>query len=205
MSELYHTFEFELDPPDGADAITAANGDDEAPASTTRTRFRATIKSSAFDRSNNSFVISAIRIPSGGVPLLWQHNQDDYPLGWVDNFQKTNTSLRAELQFNTDYGYGMWFAARVAEGNIRSVSGGFTGVERKMLDDEKDPDNYYYGWVYPPYYKGRTQITKSELVEVSLVNVPADRTARIRAELAELHIPTKAEIRAALGLPPLQG
>ena len=195
-----HFQDFEIEP----DIAAAADGSErDAAADAPRQTFRATIKSAAFDRANNSFNISGIRIPSGGVPILWQHDRSGLPLGWVSDFTKTDKALKATLNFNEGHEYGMWFANLISSGAVRNVSGGFVGVQRKELDDPKNPKNYYMGYVHPAYYIGRTAITKAELVEVSLVNVPADRTARIAASLdggGGAATITRADLRRAFGL-----
>ena len=171
------------------EVIDAEEGSD-APGAPARTKFPVTIKSQAYDRDNHAFQIKSIRLPSDGVPILKHHDRYGDPLGWVDEFGKTDAAtprLTGILDFDSEDPDAMRIAGKVARKVIRYVSGGFSGVEYKMIDDPDDPDNYHYGAVGIPYlYKGRMDITKSELMEVSVVNTPADRYAKIRAAKASL-------------------
>ena len=170
-----------------------------------RRTFTATIKAQEYDRANNKFIVEGISVPRTGVPILWHHNQQGIPLGRASNFETTARTLKAKLSFSPSREWGAWAIEMIESGDMDKVSGGFTNVERRFVDDPDDPKNYWLGLQYPEYYIGRTDIISSELVEVSLVNVPADPRAQIRAGLELPQFPDINEIRAALGLPRIQG
>lgn len=178
--------------------ITAQAGDSSAGA---RSVFRATIKSSRYDRANNSFNIAGIEIAARGVPLLWHHDQQAAPLGHVNNFTKMATQLQGDIRINRGHASGDFVAQLVEEGDLNYVSGGFTNVKRRFVDDPDDRKNYRFGIKDPYFYIGRTEIVSSELVEVSVVNIPADKTATIKNALADMI--GVNDLRGALGLPPL--
>lgn len=187
-------------------ALAADEGAEPAPAPPTR--FPVVVKSQAFDRDNNSYDIQAMQIPQEGVPLLVNHDRHGMPVGWVDEFEKTsryNTPiLKAQLAFDEGDAEAMVYAGKVARRMYRWVSGGWNNITSEPIDDVDDPANYYEGIMIPWLYKGRSKITKSELMEVSLVNTPADPRAKITASVQDRAADAAMVIRAmraGFGLP----
>lgn len=123
--------------------------------------------SGVLDRTNEIVEVSGIQYDNKNLPpLLWQHKHDQ-PLGKILSLSKTAKGLEmvaqiakyeteSELKQLTD---SIWES--VKQGVIKSCSIGF-----KALDYAMDKT-------------GATVWTASELLEVSLVSVPAERGASI--------------------------
>lgn len=95
----------------------------------------------------------------GGV-LLWGHNQDKLPVGRVLWVKQDNGNLIGKARFNGQTQLSKDVEKLVKMGDLTGISVGF-----RALESEKTP-------------QGR-MFTKQELLEVSVVNIPANPDAVI--------------------------
>lgn len=103
--------------------------------------------------------------PRGGawtlpVPLLWQHRHDE-PIGWVRSIE-----ARAD---------GLWISAELAEG-IGKSDQAWQMIEAGLVDSYSIG---FHGRDWSPLAGGGKRFTDWELVEVSVVTIPADPAAKI--------------------------
>ena len=100
--------------------------------------------------------------------VLAQHDSDDWPIGKCLGFMMNSENLEATLQFHRITEEACEVADLVAAGYVRAVSVGIIPIE----SEEQTID-------------GKTVIvyTKSELVEFSVVSIPANREALIKKSI----------------------
>ena len=103
--------------------------------------------------------------------VLAQHNADEWPIGKCLGFMMNGENLEATLQFHRLTEEACVVADLVAAGYVKAVSVGIipTESEEQTIDSKKVI-------VYP----------KSELVEFSVVSIPANRDALIKKSIKEL-------------------
>ena len=103
--------------------------------------------------------------------VLAQHNADEWPIGKCLGFMMNGENLEATLQFHRLTEEACVVADLVAAGYVKAVSVGIipTESEEQTIDGKKVI-------VYP----------KSELVEFSVVSIPANRDALIKKSIKEL-------------------
>ena len=103
--------------------------------------------------------------------VLAQHNADEWPIGKCLGFMMNGENLEATLQFHRLTEEACVVADLVAAGYVKAVSVGIipTESEEQTIDGKKII-------VYP----------KSELVEFSVVSIPANRDALIKKSIKEL-------------------
>lgn len=103
--------------------------------------------------------------------VLAQHNADEWPIGKCLGFMMNGENLEATLQFHRLTEEACIVADLVAAGYVKAVSVGIipTESEEQTIDGKKVI-------VY----------TKSELVEFSVVSIPANRDALIKKSIKEL-------------------
>lgn len=101
------------------------------------------------------------RLRRGAVPLLFNHNWDD-PIGMVDRAELRDKKLVVDEAHLFDTARGREVAAMI-DGGLRNVSIGYQLIELSVGDRENDP---YIA-------------TQWELLEVSVVTVPADPTVGV--------------------------
>src|SRR5690606_408334 len=108
----------------------------------------------------------AVRVASR-LPLMDTHNQGSVSsiLGYADNFRFEGGRLFATLHIRDDHAFDL-----VADGILTGISIGYR--VRKFTDSPRDART---GQLV------RT-VTRLEIVEVSLVAVPADANATIRSQ-----------------------
>ena len=97
--------------------------------------------------------------------VLAQHDSDDWPIGKCLGFMMNGENLEATLQFHRITEEACEVADLVAAGYVRAVSVGIIPIE----SEEQTIDG-----------KTVTVYTKSELVEFSVVSIPANRQALIK-------------------------
>lgn len=121
--------------------------------------------------------------PMGGrwslpVPLLWQHKRDQ-PIGWV-------RAIEAKRD-------GLWITAELAEG-IGKSDEAWRMIEAGLVD------SYSIGFKPDkgePLPSGGLRFTSWELLEISVVTIPADPAAKIRRSIGN----TRAPIRVSSSVP----
>jgi HK97 family phage prohead protease len=100
--------------------------------------------------------------------VLAQHNADEWPIGKCLGFMMNGENLEATLQFHRITEEACEVADLVAAGYVRAVSVGIIPIE----SEEQTIDG-----------KTVTVYTKSELVEFSVVSIPANREALIKKSI----------------------
>ncbi len=132
--------------------------------------------------------------------LLWGHDSRQPPIGTVKNVRVENGQLRGEMKFASSP-RAKEGKALVDEKVLRTVSVGFKPVEWKIAEDRDDGDSWF-----PP-----VDFTKQELLELSVVSVPANANALIdvkaheagaRGALLERLAALEAEVKALRAPPP---
>lgn len=103
--------------------------------------------------------------------VLAQHNADEWPIGKCLGFMMNGENLEATLQLHRLTEEACVVADLVAAGYVKAVSVGIipTESEEQTIDGKKV-----------------TVYTKSELVEFSVVSIPANRDALIKKSIKEL-------------------
>lgn len=153
-------FEFEI-VPDGFEITTKEDGEQE------RT-MTAVISSASVDRVGDRVMPGAfVNLGKDGktTPLLWAHDRSSMPLAkslWMKN-NRQNKTVMGKFVFRNNPA-SIDAHDMVKEGFITKVSVGFN-----VLKD---------GWEQNDF--GGYDITKAEILEVSLVNIPANRDAIIQ-------------------------
>jgi phage head maturation protease len=122
--------------------------------------FEATITTASLDRYNEVIVPSGVDMEAfkKNPVVFWGHNYDGFPIAKADELMPDSAAIRARFTFPPDGIYQQADIARKLWSNhfINAVSVGIIPIERSE--------------------DGKT-ITKSELLEFSLVGVPANRDA----------------------------
>lgn len=103
--------------------------------------------------------------------VLAQHNADEWPIGKCLGFMMNGENLEATLQLHRITDEACEVADLVAAGYVKAVSVGIIPIE----SEEQTIDG-----------KRVTVYTKSELVEFSVVSIPANRDALIKKSIKEL-------------------
>jgi HK97 family phage prohead protease len=107
--------------------------------------------------------------------LLWAHNSSLPPIGTVKNLRVEDGKLRGELKFSDVNPFAQQLKAQVDAGEIGTVSVGFAPKELEVAEDRDDGQS----WMPP------LNFLKQELLELSLVPVPANPRAVIDRKAAE--------------------
>jgi HK97 family phage major capsid protein/HK97 family phage prohead protease len=111
-------------------------------------------------------------------PVLFNHNRDQIIGSWIDIRQVGNQLVGRIAWTKSDkWPMGQYIRDLVREGILRTVSVGFAPVERQPLT--KDASKEFGPW----------RFTKSELLECSLVAIPANPNAMAVAR--SLHLPSE--------------
>lgn len=104
--------------------------------------------------------------------ILWGHNQteDRLPIGkalrvWVKDRTKKNAKLMFKIQMDLEDSFAVEILRKIKEGFLNTVSVGFLPSEW----EDMDPDDFWGGRKY----------TKQDLLELSIVPVPANPEAVI--------------------------
>lgn len=103
--------------------------------------------------------------------VLAQHNADEWPIGKCLGFMMNGENLEATLQLHRITDEACEVADLVAAGYVKAVSVGIIPTE----SEEQTIDG-----------KRVTVYTKSELVEFSVVSIPANRDALIKKSIKDL-------------------
>jgi len=138
------------------------------------------------------------RIKTGGVPLLDSHNQTsvlDHALGRITAAWIEDGALLGELAFH-DTERGRQAEGMVARGELGGVSIGYRVEEWEIKDQDGnviDPERDRVPFDADLTFVG----TRWELLEASLVTVPADASASIRSSEFDMACFESAGIGAA--------
>jgi len=97
--------------------------------------------------------------------LAWQHDYSVPPIGKVLSLTQETDRIRARVQFDSEDPFARKIFAKVQAGFLNAVSVGFIPLEWAW---SKDPAREY-GW----------DITQAELLEISVVGIPANASALI--------------------------
>ena len=119
-------------------------------------------------------------------PVIFYQHDWDSPDAVVGNMKSIERDEKGEI-FGTFEFHGLDeksrdIERRVAAGVLRAGSIGHFPIEQKFLDEDDD-DSWLFGIRHPWFYIGRTEITKSDLAEFSIVHMPADPSAVRRQNL----------------------
>lgn len=123
--------------------------------------------------------------------ILWGHNQAEEkpPIGkalkvWIENKGKKNAKLMFKIQFDLQDSFAAEIFRKIKDGFLNAVSVGFLPEEWEELD----PDDWFGGLKY----------TKQQLLELSVVPVPANPQAllglRSFSEKDKRFTPKKEEV-----------
>ncbi len=110
-----------------------------------------------------TFVDAAGENPA--VVLLWQHRDDQFPVGVIKSITETPVGPVMEFFF-ADTHEGATLEHLVLIGAVKAVSVGFIGKEYAIYHDDASDTSWQ-------------TLVKAELLEVSLVNIPANPGAVI--------------------------
>jgi HK97 family phage prohead protease len=138
--------------------------------------------------------IDLTRLEQGGIPLLDHHKQDgiDSILGRVTDAWISNGALLGQLKF-ADTKRGRTAEGMVARGELGAVSVGYRVSDWRVTDADGDVvDEKSVRWNDDLTFTA----TRWQLFEVSLVGVPADGAAQVRA--MPIHHPIIANILARM-------
>ena len=101
--------------------------------------------------------------------ILWNHRSDLPPIGKSLQTKVHNGNLMIDIEFDTD-DFSQQLANKAQRGFLNAVSVGFSPIVSKQRKDlPKDHEHYSE--------KGGMLFEKSELLEVSLVSIPANGQA----------------------------
>lgn len=129
------------------------------------------------DRSGDSVAVSGVNITAykNNPVFLWQHNDEEPPIGKAVEIYKTQTDLVVTFEFIPnlpEYGkYGEISEAMfsmVKNGFLSAVSIGFRPLDARFADEVGRENGF--------------DILSCELLEISLVNVPCNQTALVVEE-----------------------
>jgi prohead serine protease len=141
------------------------------------------------------------RVQSGGCPLLDSHSQSsiDAVLGKIDSAWIKSGQLYGRIVF-AQTPAGRQAEGMVARGELRGISAGYTVSEWEISDEDGniiDPDKTPMRWDE----SGLTfTATRFQLLEASLVGVPADAMSAVRsfggAATGDLIVDVQARMQA---------
>lgn len=122
-------------------------------------RIRGMASTNSVDRQGD------VVVPDGGtwqlpVPLLWSH-QHSVPVGWVHDIEVRGAGLWVECEFAEGVGDADRIWAMVDQGLVTSFSIGFRPIKSE------------------PIRSGGLRYNEWELLEISVVVVPANASAKI--------------------------
>ena len=110
--------------------------------------------------------------------MLWSHNQRDLPVGKAEKVYKRKKTWHAVERFiEKELNPLAWVVGKMYEkGYLHDSSIGFLPVEMKVSEDEDRRKQYWYP----------VDIKKSELLEISNVNVGSNRNANTSTKMIEM-------------------
>lgn len=136
--------------------------------------YRWTLTSAAANRVGDETDIMGFELNDTEFPLLDHHDRREFAIGRVYDVEKTEEALVGTVEFDRGDERGAFLEGKVQRGYIKRGSIGYIELETEPLDP--DNDDYYFG----RWYWGPVKVLRADLLEFSLVNVPADYTATIQ-------------------------
>lgn len=127
------------------------------------------------NRMGETTDISGIRVDGRSVPLLFNHDKS-LVIGRAYEFDHQDDALYGRVIFDTKDELGAKIERQVREGYLEKASIGFNIIEEE-LNEERAAENY------PAPF----DVKRMELLEVSVVSVPADNTANVQRNLDRLN------------------
>jgi HK97 family phage prohead protease len=135
-----------------------------------------TISSSAPDRESDTISVAGWSTDNykRNPVVLWGHDQSALPVGRVTNLFSDGNTLKAEVEFATaDVNpVAEMVYQGVKKGFIKATSVGFQPIEWQINEERQKSGSV------PP-----VDFTKTELLELSIVNVPANAEALLEPDL----------------------
>lgn len=136
-------------------------------------KIRGTATTDALDR------VGDIVDPAGGkwilpLSLLWQHKHD-HPVGWVTSVKRSGNGLAIEAEIAAGIGRADEVWAMVDAGLVNSFSIGFIGTKSEPLKG------------------GGRRFTEWELIEVSIVTIPANPDAKIQRNVGAVRLVRRSD------------
>ncbi len=126
--------------------------------------------------------------------ILLNHRQDMLPIGKATNVNVVEGQLEIDVEFDTEDQLGSEVARKVERGFLSAVSVGFQ-PRKATPRSELDVDHFAYS------EKGGMYFEQNELLEVSVVTIPANGEAVAKGlSFEELHLKEliKSEVRSQL-------
>lgn len=123
------------------------------------------------------------------IPALYGHEGHRLPIGKWTDVKVVKGALVGKLQLAEEGTSGFIDAVRnlLRQKMLNNCSVGFRPLAKEPLDDKSDP------------FWGPFKFTKQELLECSLVNVPANPNATIRRALDQISVEVRRQLVAVSG------
>ena len=102
--------------------------------------------------------------------ILYNHEWDEPPIGNMSNIEVNSNSMYGTMTFHGLTERSREIESLIAAGAMRAGSVGFQPKEEILLDADDDD-----AWDW--FYNGRISYPSAELLEYSIVTIPADGTA----------------------------
>lgn len=123
------------------------------------------------------------RFENGIAPVLFNHDRDKV-IGRIDEITFENQRANATIVFDSDEESDAIFQ-KVQSGSLRGVSVGYIRSKCTRVDASEDSPIDFLGRTYTE----RTDVTTLwELLEISIVSVPADNDTGVGRELGDVEI-----------------
>lgn len=135
------------------------------------------------DSSENSY---GYHVLSEGIDLtrfkanpvmFYNHDRFNMPIGRWENIAVEDGKLQADAVFDKKDELGATVAQKVADGFLNATSIGFKALAVEIRDEALGESDKVRKKMY---------VTKSELMEVSIVDIPANRNA-VKIDLSAIH------------------
>lgn len=123
------------------------------------------------------------RFDNGIAPVLFNHDRDKV-IGRIEEITFENQRANATVVFDTDEESEAIFK-KVQSGSLRGVSVGYIRQQTTRVDADADRPIEFMGRIY----NERTDVTTLwELLEISIVSVPADNDTGVGRDLGDVEV-----------------
>ena len=102
--------------------------------------------------------------------VLYNHNSE-IPIAKTVNLVKQKRSLTGDIVFDQEDAFAVEIQRKVTQGFINAVSIGYIPTEREYIDADKYEDDWERMWM------ADERILKADMLETSIVTIPADSSA----------------------------